>query len=141
MGTKRVPINRPARMEITNEAIRLFEAMDRIECTCVPRDWDGEYWTHMPCPGCDRWWKLHSKLHRELGCKPWEWPCIQHPDTVSGYPEGSEAYKRWKPDLEAQELWQALDAAAREARRAKREAKRLARASLHLPSTEPGKTA
>ena len=88
----------------------------------------GEYWEHEPCRGCDRWWKLHGKLHRELGCKPWQWPCIEHPDTVSGYPEGSEAYKRWKPDLEAQDCWRALDEAAKEARRAKREARRAVRA-------------
>jgi hypothetical protein len=115
-------------MGITPEAIRLFEAMERIECTCAPRDWDGKYWEHEPCPGCDRWWKLHGMLHRELGCKPWDWPCIEHPDSVSGYPEGSEASKRWRPNMEAQELWKALDAAAREARRARREAKRLAKA-------------
>src|SRR5215831_16106348 len=82
MATKRTPIDRPARLEITLEAINLFEAMECTKCTCAPRGWGGKYWEHTLCPGRNRWWKLHSRLHRELGRKPWQWPCIQHPDTV-----------------------------------------------------------
>jgi hypothetical protein len=124
MPTNRTRINRQPVERITPEAIKLFEAMERLECTCPPRDWEGEYWKHTPCRGCDRWWELHSRLYHLLGCKPWQWPCVEHPAAVPGYPEGSLAALAWNPDLGARARWKALDRAAREARRAKREAKR-----------------
>ena len=30
-------------------------------------------------------------LHRALGCRPWEWPCIEYPDAECPYPEGCVA--------------------------------------------------
>jgi hypothetical protein len=107
-------------MRIMPEAIRLFEEMEGPKCTWSPRDWDGEYWKHEECPGCRRWWDLHALLHRELKCRPWQFPCIEHLATVSGYPEGDEAWKAWKPDLAAQARWRALAKAAKEARRAQK---------------------
>jgi hypothetical protein len=43
--------------------------------------------------------------------KLWEWPCVQHPDTVSPYPKGSYADKNWRPNLEAQARYIALEEA------------------------------
>jgi hypothetical protein len=58
-----------------------------------------ERW-HQRCGGCERWWDLHSELHREVRARLWQWPCIQ--------------FKHWKPDLEAQALWRELEAALAE---------------------------
>jgi len=41
---------------ITPKAIELFLAMERLE------------------RGCDEWYGLHEQLHRELACRPWEYP-------------------------------------------------------------------
>ena len=32
------------------------------------------------------WWALHSQLHDELQCLPWEWPCIAAPDEPPYHP-------------------------------------------------------
>jgi hypothetical protein len=112
MPTTRTPVNRPPRRQITPHAVKIFAAMKAIECTCEPRDWDGAYWEHQPCAGCAEWWDLHSFLHNELKCRPWEWPCIEHPDAKSPYPENSHADRRWKPDTEAQARWRLLEEAA-----------------------------
>ena len=101
----------PENEDISAEAVRLFREMCEIECTCEPIDWGGRYWERVQCAACDEWWRLHSLLHKELGAKLWEWPCIQHPEAVSCFPEGSPAAKAWKPDLEAQARWLALEAA------------------------------
>jgi hypothetical protein len=116
MSSKRKPLNRPPALQITPLAIRLFTEMNAISCTCAPRDWDGKYWEHKPCAGCERWWELHAQLHDELRCRPWEWPCIQSPTAVCPYPPGSPAAQSWRPDESAQQMWQALARAAREAR-------------------------
>ena len=41
---------------ITPRALELFFAMERLE------------------RGCDEWYDLHCQLHRELQCRPWEYP-------------------------------------------------------------------
>jgi hypothetical protein len=120
MSSKRKPLNRPPALQITRLAIRLFTEMKAISCSCAPHDWDGKYWEHEQCAGCERWWKLHGQLHDELRCRPWLWPCIEHPNSVCPYPEGSYAAQRWRPNEEARQMWQALARAAREARRTKR---------------------
>jgi hypothetical protein len=127
MTTKRVPIGRQAATKITDRAIELFDRMCAIKCACEPIDWEGEYWKHRPCGGCDRWWDLHSELHDEMKCKVWDWPCIQSPKARSPYPAGSFADEHWKPDLEAQALWRALAKASATAQRAKRQAVKAAR--------------
>lgn len=53
------------------------------------------------------WWALHSQLHDELQCLPWEWPCIAAPDEPCPYPH---AQKEW---AQAQHLYTLLAAAAR----------------------------
>jgi hypothetical protein len=111
MATIRTPINRPNAQRLSAEAVRLFRAMQDIECTCEEIDWKGKYWDHSECAGCDEWWRLHSLLHKELGAMLWEWPCIQHPDAVTCFPEGSPAAKAWKPDRKAQARWLELEAA------------------------------
>src|SRR5262249_14998665 len=103
-------------LQITPLAIRLFTEMKAISCTCAPRDWDGKYGEHKRCAGCERWWELHAQLHDEFGCRPWKWPCIQSPTAVCPYPPGSPAAQSWRPDESAQQMWQALARAAREAR-------------------------
>jgi hypothetical protein len=128
--TKRVPIDRPRRHEITARAVELFVAMEKIECVCSARDWAGEYWKHEFCQGCERWWRMHSQLHRELRLKPWHWPAYTHPEAVCPYPEGTPAAQKWKPDTRGHAVFRALEAAAREARRQ-------ARPRQPTPAAEP----
>jgi len=112
---------------ITEQALQLFTEMLALECTCPPRDWgdwpgrivnnhDSEAWDGWlhECPGCKEWWRLHSELHDELRCRPYEWPCIQSPHARNPWPLGSNMFKQWKPDLEAQALWRELEAAVAE---------------------------
>jgi hypothetical protein len=72
MTTNRTPIQRPALTMISPRAVELFEAMGKLRCTCP----SPKPPTQSPCPGCRRWYDLHADLHVELGCKPWEWPCV-----------------------------------------------------------------
>jgi hypothetical protein len=95
MTTTRRPVKREPRVRITDAAIALFKTMQGL-------DW-----------GCKEWWDLHSLLHDELQRRPWQFPCIERPDSVSGYPEGSWADKNWRPDEEARETYGQLEAAAR----------------------------
>jgi len=84
---------------ITPRAVEIFDRMRR-------------------CNG-ERWWDLHSDLCDELHTKPWQWPCIEDPREANPYPEGAPAHASWRPDREAQALWQTLDQASREARAAR----------------------
>jgi hypothetical protein len=43
--------------------------------------------------GSAEWWVQHRVLHRALGCRPWEWPCIVHPDTPRA---NRHAVARWR---------------------------------------------
>lgn len=117
MSTKRTPIHRPPRGgEFSPAALAAFRKMQRLDarCTCEPIDWDRKYWDHDECPACARWWQQHNILWGELKLKLWEWPAVKHPDAMCPYPEGCEAALKWKPDLEAQERYRALDAALKE---------------------------
>jgi hypothetical protein len=127
MTAKRTPIHRPPIAEITPTAINLFTEMRAIRCTCKRIDW-AAYWERDECDGCRHWWELHSDLHRELHSKPWEWPCIEHPDARSPYPNDSPADLAWRPDEQAQALWRALDEAA---------AQDAAEASTSAPPSHP----
>src|SRR5262249_43083464 len=60
-------------------------------------------------------------------------------ETRSPYPRGSEADKRWEPDLEAQELWRQLEAARKAQRKAAREARQRAKAAEQQLSPPPTK--
>ncbi len=111
----RTPIRRSSRgLQITAKAIAAFEEMQicRPLCTCDPIDWGGNYWQREECPACEDWWRHHGVLWNELNLRPWEWPAIQHPNARSPYPEGSEATRRWKPHLAAQERYRLLAEAA-----------------------------
>jgi hypothetical protein len=117
MSTKRKPISRPPRVQITPLAIRLFTEMAAISCTCAPWNGDDEHCGHEECAGCKTWWKLHGRLHQELQCRPWQWPCVQPPDTEWPDPPGSPADQNWQPNGGAQQMWRLLELAAHEARR------------------------
>jgi hypothetical protein len=95
MPTKRTPIRRSMQRRITPAAVELFKLMDAQECTCPPRDWEGEYWKHEPCDGCEEWWRLHWELHRELGLGPHEIP-YRAPHEQNPYPTGSAAAEHWR---------------------------------------------
>lgn len=116
MGTKRTPVDRRTRMEITPEAVRLFEAMKRIECTCAPRDWE-RYWEFEPCEGCEERSRLRRAIHRELKLPPWAIPCVVDPNAPNPWPAGSPRHARWRPNPDAVARWRALEAASREMRR------------------------
>src|SRR5438876_5151054 len=71
-GTRRVPLARRPAVQITAEAVRLFQAMGKLKCSCP----SPKPATQGPCAGCERWYDLHADLHEELRCEPWEWPCV-----------------------------------------------------------------
>jgi hypothetical protein len=89
--------------------------MKNVKCTCPPIDWKGKYWERHECPGCERWWSLHSRLAQLLpGIRPWHWPVIQSPRVQGPYPEGSHAAAQWSPNETAQARWRELEAALAE---------------------------
>ena len=99
MATKRTPINRPARRQITPAAVAAFRAMQAATTA-------------------EAYWDAHSVLHRELGLKPWHWPAIEHPDDQCPYPAGSTAAAEWQRRRDARPeafaLFEALAEAAAE---------------------------
>ena len=114
MTTKRTAIRPPGgKLRITPAAVATFREMQRLEeqCDCEPITGDN-YVTREQCAACERWWKLNSLLVDELHLMPWQWPAYENPEAESPYPEGSEARKSDKPDLEAQARYRALQAAA-----------------------------
>jgi hypothetical protein len=111
--TKRTPIRRPLRLQISAEAVRLFNEMERVECTCAPRDWDGEHWEHVPCAGCERWWVLNSELCYALALPPGHWPAYANPRAESPYPPDHANAKR-ATDPALVKVFYALRRAARE---------------------------
>jgi len=123
-GTKRVPVARSPLPVISPAAITLFDAMRRCRCTCPPIDWEGKYWGRQQCAGCERWWELQNQLCDEVHARIWQYPCVEHPNTVSPYPRNTPAHKSWQPCLEAQALWKTLAEASREQRREERMARR-----------------
>lgn len=115
MSTKRIPIHRPTRAQIPLEALDLFREMKNVKCTCPPIDWKEKYWERHECPGCERWWSLHSRLAQLLpGIRPWHWPVIQSPRAQGPYPEGSYTAAQWSPNETAQARWRELEAALAE---------------------------
>jgi hypothetical protein len=124
MPTNRTPTRRqPRRPRITPQAIELFDQMQRLECTC-PDDLDP---SGLRCEGCNEHRRLMWELHAELQLRPWE-DTLEAPNGKNPYPPGSYAAEHWHPDVEAVARWRALEAASREARRARREAKARAKA-------------
>jgi hypothetical protein len=72
-GTRRTPLVRRPAVQITPRAVDLYTAMRKLWCTCLPPPRPPE---RGPCAGCASWYDLHAELHTELGCRPWEWPCV-----------------------------------------------------------------
>jgi hypothetical protein len=81
------------------------------QCTCAPRDWDGEYWKHTWCAACETWSEEHSKLVDELHLKPWE--RVENPDAANPYRAGTAAAQKYEDDRDAKAaaLWRDLEAA------------------------------
>ena len=100
MPTKRTPLRRSPSPMITPQAIQLFEKLRR-------------------CRSDERWSELHARLHDELHCRPWEWPCVEDPHTEYPYPSFTNAHRSWRPNERAQQTWKVLDQASREARAAR----------------------
>jgi len=93
-GTRRTPLNRQHRPPITEAAVRIFIEMQVQRCTCSPRDAGTNI---KECPGCERYWAVHSRLSAELGCRPWEYPCIEDPDAPpTNYERDPQALARWR---------------------------------------------
>ena len=103
MSTKRRPISRPLRPRITPLAIETFRAMEETVCRCRRPRWKpdgpgqfstgGGSWVQNECSGCREWWRLHSILHGELGCRPWEFPCIEYPHWKDANPDRVALYR------------------------------------------------
>jgi hypothetical protein len=108
MGSKRTPINRETRRQITPVAIEAFKRMEqlRTQCGCLLMKHGRR------CSACDEWWKQHSILHDEVGAKPWEWPAFLDPDDTNPYPPVSQAAREWEKERaqrpEAFELFELL---------------------------------
>jgi hypothetical protein len=97
MTTKRTPIRRSSKTRISDEALKIFRQMQRVECTCGPRYLrenvsrpevgficnPGKTWAYPPkCRGCQRWEALHDKLAEALKWQPetWQITCIPSPN-------------------------------------------------------------
>jgi hypothetical protein len=109
MTTKRVPISRKSKTQITAKAIAAFCEMQRLEsiCSCEEVAWPK---ARDLCVACTAWWAHHSILVDELGLRPWQWPAVENPDAPDPYPAGSLAAQQWQPDHEAR--YRALERAA-----------------------------
>ena len=93
-GTKRTPLNRRARtLAISDVAIRIFDEMKALACSCSP---EARKDCRDDCPGCRRWWELHPFLRRALNEKMWHFPVISRepPDRRRAWPDDSEE-ARW----------------------------------------------
>jgi hypothetical protein len=103
-GTRRTPIGRTPTGRFTPHAVELFDAYRRARTD-------------------ERQTQLHSDLIDELGyptVTPWMWPCVIEPDDYTD------------PQSPSERLWVALDAASKEARRARRKPNGVA--SAHPPA-------
>lgn len=89
MATKRRPKGPEKRLQVPEQAVEIFKAMqDLPKCECVPPPAD-RYWGKVQCESCARWWDLHDQLHPALlGETVFDWPCIANPTR----------YRRYHPD-------------------------------------------
>jgi len=94
MIKRRPPLNQP----LTPAAIAAFKRMRELEneCTCAP-----DAFADTRCAACKEWWVQHSKLHDELRCQPWDWPCVENPDVKPDWPSDPDAQARWRALMEA----------------------------------------
>jgi hypothetical protein len=102
MGTtKRVPIRRHTRPQITPRAIDAYAQMKALkpQCSCPP---DREPRHLPPCAACEEWGRLLMVVHVEMQARPWEIPCLDFE------PPGPDA-DRWT--VAAHARYRALEAA------------------------------
>ena len=99
MSTKRTPIRREFKRQITPKAVKAFQAMQAALSV-------------------EAWWQHHDVLHDEMGAKPWDWPCIEDPDDTNPYSVGCSAHSHWIAERERHperlELYWALKRTAAE---------------------------
>jgi hypothetical protein len=112
-GTKRTPIARQANLQVTPHALALFAATEKASrqrraASCVANLYG---YCSMECGACQDWANAHSELHKELGLRPWEWPCLP----VCPHPPGSSAAQDWSPSGPELQFWQTLERARRAA--------------------------
>jgi hypothetical protein len=102
MPTKRRKITRPPRRTFSAKAIALFQRMKVLDqqCQCTSE--------HDECKACAEWWDRQGELHRELGLRPWQWPCIQRPDVPN---TGESQNQAWYE--QAQQLYRAIESQAK----------------------------
>lgn len=67
MPTKRRPLKRSTRTKFTPDVIAAFLETERLSFEGAGTN--------------DDWWNAHNRLHDLLRCKPWQWPCIEYPDS------------------------------------------------------------
>jgi hypothetical protein len=77
MATKRTPVHREIRRQFTPEILDVFRRLR-----------DAEYFSNA-------WWLEHGTLHRQLGCKLWQWPCVEPPGVERNYVVQPEALALW----------------------------------------------
>lgn len=114
-GTKRIPIARRPGLQISPQAVKLFEALERARhqrraASCIVGDSPAGYCS-ADCAACRSWYALHNELHVELGLKPWQWLCLPR----NPYPPGSSKSRKWRPEDPGSEplaLWRLLDEAS-----------------------------
>jgi hypothetical protein len=70
MPTKRVPLKRRQSQRITPAALDAYRAMKAAGTN-------------------EEWWTFHRVLHRELKCKPWQFPCTDDPELASALEEAA----------------------------------------------------
>jgi hypothetical protein len=117
--TKRVPIGRPTRLQVSAKAIELFEAMEqttrqRNAASCHDDDsGSGSGHCRADCDACSRWYDAMGDLHDELGLKPWQWPVYAR----NPFCPGTARARAWRMDAGSQAMWELLNAASKQARR------------------------
>ena len=112
-GTRRTPIIRRGTPQISPRALKLFEQAEKARlkrrgAACAV----GPYGhCSLECAACRDWSNAHNELHKELGLRPWEWPCLP----INPFPPGSINSRDWQPEGEELLLWQTLEKARRAA--------------------------
>jgi hypothetical protein len=96
MVTKRVPLKRDLRRRITPEVVAAFKRMQAADaaCDCAEKHERREDW--WPCEHRDEWWEAHRIIHRALGMKPWNWPCVLKPGSKLHGDDDEKAVERWR---------------------------------------------
>jgi len=75
------------------EAIRLFEEMKALPCSCSPA---ARAHRAEECSGCKRWWQLEEPLRHALDLRLWHFPTVSRhaADPQYAWPEDSKQ-ARW----------------------------------------------